>query len=406
MKRSRVKRTIQKNSGSVLALMVMLTLLLTLTSLALAGLAQQARLRSVKNTAQIAARFAADAGIERTVYRMNADLQAGTWTLNGVPTCTNEQLAACNADYTVTFDGSLPTGYRITSVGRSGRTTHTVRVTVQLKSPFTEDFAVLTRNYLDMKNKSTVSGYDSGDLSKTDVPAAIGTLSKNDGSIDLKNSAKIIGDVYAGPGADPDQVVVVKDSDSITGEIFVMPRIIDMPAITPPEFISSKGSLSGDNIMLTAADSGKYSDINIDTKGKLHIDGDVVLYITGDITLKNEAELKVKQDASLKLYFEGDIEAKNNSLIENESKIPSSIQLYGTGTDQTIELKNTNDLYGVIYAPDADMIVHNKVDAYGSYIVDNFELKNSGDVYYDQALKKTTVEDEAVYFAITRWEEL
>jgi hypothetical protein len=406
MKRLRVKRNTQKNSGSVLALMVMLTLLLTLTSLALAGLAQQARLRSVKKTAQIAARFAADAGIERTVYRMNADLQAGTWTLNEVPTYTNEQLAACNADYTVTFDGSLQSGYRITSVGKSGRASHTVRVLVELRSPFSEDFAVLTRNFLNMKNKSTISGYDSGDLSQTNVPVAVGTLSKKDGSINIKNAAVIEGDVYVGPDSDPDKVISMKNRSSITGEIFVMPTPKNLPVVTAPDFIGSKGKISGKNITLTTADSGKYTQINISNKGKLLIDGDLVLYVTGDVSLDNSAELNVKNGSTLKLYFDSDIDLKNGAEIANDSKIPSSVQLFGTGVNQTINLKNSSDLYGVIYAPDADMVVHNKTDIYGSFIVDNFELKNSGDVYYDRALKNVSVHDEAVYFAVTHWEEL
>lgn len=396
----------RKNQGSILALMVLLTLLLSLTSMALVGLAHQARIRSVKNVTEISARFAADAGIERAFYLMNRNLQAGTWVLDDVPTYTDESLTACNAEYTVTFEGNILSGYQITSVGKSGIARKTVRVTVELKSPFADNYAVLTKNNLGMKNKSTISGYNSADKSEKNVPVSIGTLSKKNGSIDIKNGAEVDGDVYVGPDSNPNDVINLKNRDSITGEIFVMPTTVYLPTVTPPDLLINKGSISGKNITLTTSDSGKYTGIDISNNGELLINGDLVLYITGDITLKNSSELKVTDGSSLVVYFDGDIEAKNDSSINNEAEIPSAIQLYGTGTNQHIDLKNKSDLYGVIYAPEAEMTVHNKVDLYGSFIVDDFELKNSGDVHYDKALKETSPDDKVVYFSITRWEEL
>lgn len=399
-------KTHRKNQGSILALMVLMTLLLSLTSMALVGLAHQARMRTAKNVSEISARFAADAGIERAFYLMNKNLQAGTWMLDDVPTYTGESLTACNAEYTVTFDGNLAAGYQITSVGKSGTAEKTVRVTVELKSPFADNYAILTKNTLGMKNKSTISGYDSRDASEKNVPVSIGTLSKKNGSIDIKNNAEVDGDVYVGPDSDPDKVINLKSRDSITGEIFVMPTSLYLPTVTPPDLLINKGKISGKNITLTSSDSGKYTEIDISNNGELLVSGDLVLYITGDITLKNDSELKVTDGSTLVVYFDGDIEAKNGSSINNEAEVPASIQLYGTGANQTIDLKNRSDLYGVIYAPEADMIVHNKVDIYGSFIVDNFELKNSGDVHYDKALSETSLDDEAIYFSITRWEEL
>ena len=396
----------QKNKGAILALVVMLVLLMSLGSMALIAVARESRIRTVKNASEVAARFAADAGIERAIYAMNNDLDEGAWSVDDTVTYSSELLTACNADYTVTFAGDLASGYQITSVGQSGRATKTVRVTLELSNPFANDYAVLTKGNLGMKNKSNIKGYNSGDSGETDVPVSIGTLSTKKGSIDLKKGAVVDGDVHVAPGGDPDEVVNVKDDNSIAGEIFIMPTPVTLSDVSPPDFTASKGKLSGKNITLTASDNGKYTEISISTKGKLEIDGDVVLYVTGDVTLNNSADLKVKKGSSLKLYFDGDIEAKNSSSMSNESKIPSDLQLYGTGEKQTIDMKNGSDLYGVIYAPSADMIVHNKVDIYGSFIVDNFELKNSGDVYYDKALKDTSLDDEAIRFVVTKWEEL
>lgn len=399
-------KKMKKNKGFVLAVMMMIILLVSLSSMALISLAREARIRTVKHVTDNAARYAADAGIERVLYQMNRDITNGAWTIDSIPSYTAELLTSSNADYSVTWQGGLTDGYQITSVGRCGLATRTVRATVELSSPFAEDFAVLTRGSLSLKNKSAVKGYNSQDPSERDVPVAIGTLSTKNGSIDIKNAAFVDGDVYIGTGGDPEEVISQSRETSISGEIFVMPTPVELPPVTVPDLVVKGTSISGKNVTLTAADSGQYTGIDISTKGTLLINGDVVLHVTGDITLNNDAEIQVPAGSSLTVYFNQNIEAKNASAINNISKSPAAIKLYGTGTDQVIDLKNSSDFYGAIYAPDGEVVVHNKVDIYGSVVVDQFEMKNSGELYYDKALKETTLNDGALYFRITRWEAL
>jgi hypothetical protein len=402
---NQLKRKKQRK-GAILALMVMVVLLLSMTSLALIRVGTEARLRTVRNAAQIAARFAADAGVERVLYLMNNELEAGAWTLDDVPTYSDQSLAAANADYTVTYTGDLSGGYTITSVGHSGNQTKTVRATVALTSLFSDDFAILTRGSLIIKNNSNIYGYNSADLSETGVPVSIGTLSIQDGTVIIGNNGTIAGDIYVGPEGSPGDVVQLGRHTDVAGEMFVMPQEYFLPAIAPPDYVASKGAISGKNVTLTASDSGKYTGITISNNGKLKIDGNVTLYVTGDIELNNNVEMEIDSDASLKLYFDGDITMKNNAGINNLSQIPAKAVLFGTGENQTIEIKNSNDLYSAIYAPNADVEVFNKIDIYGSIIVGSVDFKNSADIYYDKALKNVSLSDEGIRFSITRWEEL
>ncbi|MCD6174892.1 MAG: hypothetical protein J7K65_03880, partial [Planctomycetes bacterium] len=390
----------------ILALMVMLVLLLSMSSLALIRVGTEARLRTVKSDLQTAARFAADAGIERALYLMNEQLTAGTWTLDDVPIFTAQPLTAANADYTVTFTGNLSSGYQVTSVGHSNNQTKTVLATIALTSPIAKDFAIFAKDSIDLKNGSIVDGFNSDDPGDTDVPAKIGSLSTNNGAINLDNNVTVNGDVYIAPGGDPDVVVDVHSSADIVGDIFFLPSYYSLPTISSPDYTASQGSIAGTDITLYSADSGKYSDINIATNGTLSINGDLTLYITGDIILKNNAEIEVENNSTLILYFDGDIEAKNSSGLNNQTEIPANLVIYGTGTSQKIDIKNSGDIYAVIYAPNADMTVHNSVDVYGSFIVGDMELKNGGNIYYDKALKQVSVDDELVQFSITHWEEI
>ena len=389
-----------------MALMVMVVLLLSMTSLALIRVGTEARLRSVRSASEVSARFAADAGIERVLYLMNKELEAGTWTLDDVPTYDDQSLTASNADYTVTYTGDLSSGYTITSVGHSGNQTKTVRARIELTSMFSDDFAILTRGALIIKNNSNIYGYNSGDLSESGVPVSIGTLSIEDNTISIGNNGTIAGDIYVGPGGNPGDVVLLGSGTDVAGEMFAMPQEYYLPAISPPHYVATQDAITGKNVTLTSSDSGKYPSITISNNGKLTIDGDVTLYVTGDIELNNNVEIEIDDDDSLKLYFDGDFTTKNNAGINNLSQIPANAMLFGTGENQTIQINNNNDLYSAIYAPNADVEIFNKIDIYGSIIVDGVDLKNSADIYYDKALKEVSLSDEGIRFSITRWEEL
>ena len=392
--------------GAVLALVVMVVLLLSMTSLALIRVGTEARLRTVKDVSRTAARFAADAGVERALYIMNKQLEAGTWTLNDIPTYTAEPLTATNASYTVTYSGNLTNGYAVTSEGRSRGQTKAVRATFDLTSPFAENFAILTRSTLTIKNNSNIYAYNSSDLSETGLSTSIGTLSIQDDDIVIGNNGQINGDIYIGPDGNLDDVVDLGNNTDVTGEQFVMPQEYVLPAVTPPDYVASQGAISGKNITLKSSDNGRYTGITIDKNGKLTIDEDVTLYVTGDIELDNNAEIEIDNDASLKLYFDGDFTTKNNTSINNLSQIPAKVMVFGTGENQVIQIKNKNDLYCAIYAPSAEMEIFNNIAIYGSFILNSIDFKNSADIYYDNALKEVSTTDEGIRFTITRWEEL
>jgi hypothetical protein len=137
--------------------------------------------------------------------------------------------------------------------------------------------------------------------------------------------------------------------------------------------------------------------------------GDVVLHLTGDIQLENSCEIVVKEGATLTVYTDGNIHCRNGSGIntENPPEKAKTLQIYATGQPgQFIDIKAKSDFTGVIYAPDADVVLYAKGNAYGSIIADTFNYMAGGNFYYDEALsKKNTVNDEGVQFVVARWSE-
>ena len=394
-----------KRHGVALSLVVILMLLLSISGLTAIQVGKAAQIRSVENSNDISARFAADAGVAQALFLMNRTLEQGNWSEQALPSLSSVPLAGSDADYSVTITGSAASGYTITSVGQAGQVSRTVRVVVKLSSPFAMNYAVLAQSAIDLKNNSSVRGFNSADLSQKNLSADIGTLSDKHGMIDIKNGAEVYGNIYVGPTGDPDKVVSMKHRSDVKGELFNQPLPPPLAGVTAPTGLSNKGKLSGKNITLKAKDSGTYSSISVDNKGKLRVEEDCVLVVTGDINLSNGAELSIADTGSLVVYLDGDFDGKNSAGVTNDNKVPAAFKLYGTGANQTIDLKNGSDFYGAVYAPNADMTLHNGGNAYGSFVVNSFDLKNSGNVYYDKALTDVEVTDEAACFVVLSWEE-
>ena len=140
----------------------------------------------------------------------------------------------------------------------------------------------------------------------------------------------------------------------------------------------------------------------------LRVIGDCTLYVTGNVDMGQNSEiiLDASKNAKLTIYLDGDWASDNNSGINNETSTPSTFQLYGTGpVGQAIDIKAKGEFYGVIYVPDADLTMFSGGNIYGSFVTNNFELKNPAEFLYDASLRTITVYDEGARFVINSWNE-
>ncbi len=311
--------------------------------------------------------------------------------------------------------GNLAGGYTLQSLGQSGDANRGVSATIRLKSAF--DSAILTKNQLVLKSDTIVDGYNSLDPADTEFVIDIGSQSNANDSVVLNMGVVVNGDTFVATGADLDDAI--KGAGTVTGNKYTstpepLPPVT-APVLDPKPAIEAVGQI----LTLTPEESGSYPEIYlrqlVDKKAKtitpsvLEITGgDVVLHLTGDIQLENSCEIIVKPGSTLTIYTDGNIHSRNGSSIstENPPEAATSIQIYTTGEDkQFIDIKAKSEFTGVIYAPDDDVVLYAKGDAYGSIVADSFNYMAGGNYYYDEALSKASVDDEAVVFVVNRWYE-
>jgi len=316
-----------------------------------------------------------------------------------LPIETEISLPYCDAvySYTVTNDSG---SYTIQATGTSAQHQRTVSCTLQLRGPF--EAAIFTEGFINLANADEVDwyNYDAGDAN-----LKVGTNSTAEGSVWLANSATIKGDVAVGVGGDPETAIELKSGATIEGQSTALTEEVELPPVTVPEALQTLPS-GGDIIEnTTITSSGKYSSIDLGNSETVIISGDVTLYIIGDIILGNSAELQIEEDSSLTLYLGGDFEGKNSSAVNNLTEDAKQLQIYGLDSCETIQFKNSSDLYGAIYAPNADVIMNNSATVYGAVVGKTFDMQNSGVFMYDASLRDVSMNDELVRFEIKRWYE-
>ncbi len=406
-----MKKLQLKNHGSTIPLALVALVLLILIGMSLLSQGLNSRVYSMRTSSDIVAQCAADAGLTKALYEMNQKLQVKPWNDTILPQLVNASLNDCDAKYSYTVTGDLGSGYVITSIGESGNATRVVTATLGFKGVF--DHAILTKDTLTLKSDTLIDGYNSKDLTKKNIKVDIGSQSTADSTIVLNNDSKVQGDVLVGVGGDPD--MAIKDQGAtVTGDKRAATIRDPLPQIKPPALPKKGAAITakGDTVTFTSLDSGIYTAIDLQ-KGKensvLEIsEGDVKLYITGNIELDQGCDIIVKDGATLTIYIDGNIVCREGSGINTEAppEEASTLKLYATGEkQQSFDVKAKSEWTGVIYAPNADVLLYAKGDAYGSIVADTFEFKAGGNYYYDEALREVTEEDEGVTFTITQWNE-
>jgi hypothetical protein len=149
---------------------------------------------------------------------------------------------------------------------------------------------------------------------------------------------------------------------------------------------------------------------------------DSIYYLTGEDTVYSGMDLP---GGKVNMFISGSVEFKNGSTINNYlydaeggsekalvDKADDPVQgpatvfsLYSLTMDK-IDLKNSSEISGLIYAPYAQVLVHNSADVYGAIYGSDVDIRNSGDIWFDTALKDEGGGAEFEGVKIISWREL
>ncbi|HLS27912.1 MAG TPA: collagen-binding domain-containing protein [Opitutales bacterium] len=132
---------------------------------------------------------------------------------------------------------------------------------------------------------------------------------------------------------------------------------------------------------------------------RMTIEADSTLEIAGNVTLifpsenmtsliiRGSGKIQLQEDATLVIYTGGNVDISGAGLLNHVA--PEQLQIWGTASEsQNIYLSGSGYLNGLIYAPNADLIVPGNTKIYGSVVANNITMSGSGSLHYDESLRE------------------
>jgi hypothetical protein len=431
-KMKNAKRKSRRNRrGMVLPFVVAIGLVLAILGLGLIQLGFGSRLMAAKTTQGVSARAAADGGLARALREMNLNYREPAtfpWPTNGAGALDNTTAGVVADESYVFAVVDLGGGYyRIDSTGTSGREQRTVHAMSSMTSRF--EYALFVTNNITFREGTTIDGYDTRDSviygganSGLGVQIGSNTSEARQGTggtegIELKSGVTVIGDVAVGAGAEPEEVIEAEPGQ-ITGSTYAMGEPYDWAEIEMPTAydISLSGTaLSFSQTTETIGIGGTLTPLGeqivecvgtmtIGNSGMLEVNGDVRLHVTGDLNLGQSAGISVMASSSLWIYLDGAFDSTQSNILNNTTMYPANFILYGTGTEEVNwDIGNSGVFYGVIYAPNANLLVREGGDIYGAVAGRSADLSQAGNLRYDMALANPVIFPAG--YVIDRWWE-
>lgn len=421
-----------------MALIIAYTAIMVLTILASGFLLRSA------NESQTAVGYAksmrsfwlAEAGIQQALWELNEN-DCDNCTTCGSNQCLANTIASAGdydvvinlANKTLVSSGSYP------SRSAPNKKVRTVFASLNgSSSVFTH--AVFAKGNIAMSNSALIDSYNSTtdiNYSNPDVNGNVGTNSTSSGAvsvdaIELSNSSKIRGAVSTGPGGTidlnnsaevtVDGVTYKNATEATLNNVSNHSNNRELPSVVVPSELTSLTAQPAINLWGNDPNSptcyktiysGSYKipSIGLSNSSKITISGDVTLYVTGNTYLSNSSIIEIPSGSSLKIYADGVLGLSNSTSINNASKIPANFLLYSTYTGSgAIQMSNSTNLYGGIYAPDSAITLSNSAQTFGAYVVKSLQLSNSTKIHYDEALGNLGGGSSSSSYSITTWQEL
>ncbi|MCK9362206.1 MAG: PilX N-terminal domain-containing pilus assembly protein [Syntrophales bacterium] len=344
--------------------------------------------------------YNADAGADlalRTIGSGTAGIPP--WPVaGGTPTVVTLTVpSGFNFDSSVTVSavtGMINT-FKFSVHGVSGASDREIDVYFKRKSAI--GFGAFADGSVDLKAASGIYSYDSR-VTPNPNPADYPANSTGNGDVGSNTEVRTYNGTYVGGdvglGASTtgtDASLVSIGTPIITG---TQGELVGRVDPDPLGALTAGGDLYTDfSTYSTANDNAVYgagfTGTTINASGTVTLTGKAGgsnFYFTS-IILKNGATLNINATAGpVNIYLAGNLEAKNGSNI-NVTGLPTSFSIFGSSVSSSIIFKHGSEFRGTVYAPNAAIEMKNSADTYGMIWGKTIDMKNSGQFFFDEAIK-------------------
>jgi len=215
----------------------------------------------------------------------------------------------------------------------------------------------------------------------------VGTNSINPCSIQLRGRASIFGKALIGNGGNPSKGVCQTWGTYVSG-IGSLAKVKDMRPVVDPGGGQVMGTLnlSGRSKKKLTGGVYRFNGISVSGLAVLTLSGKTTIYTDGNFAVSGNGRIDIAPDALVTIFVNGSRVDISGDSIVNQSKNPRGLVIYGSAGLKKVNLVGCAILYGLVYAPMADISISGNQQIYGSVIGNTVDLSGNGSVHYDETL--------------------
>lgn len=363
----------------------------------------------------------AEAGVQYAIGLIEDGITNGTFTMpsNVGDTAVITDPGTDTVPGTYRFSLSVLTlsatnRYTFTSTGdgqpNPPASTAQAAIDVILKRGSAISYGAFGETLVDMKASGSVYSYDSR-VNNSPGPGdstGEGDVGSNT-EVSLKNNTFINGDVALGDAGGSEATLTQTGTPIVSGDSGADVDRVDPDPLgvvggeyannfTTYSASNDNGMATGDGTPIAANTVSLGNSETMTLSGKA---GGANYYFAG-VTLNNGANLNIDTSAGpVNIYMTGGLEAKNGSGL-NVTGLPTDFAIYSNSSSSLI-FKHGSTFKGLVYAPLATIEMKNSADVFGALWANTVDIKNSGELYYDVALKDALFSKD---MQISAWENV
>ncbi len=381
--------------------MVLVLTMLIMTALVLLGttalMESQTELKiaaNYKNSARVF--YDSDAGINFAIGMMEIGLKANPPTFS-LPTTVG---GTSTLTYTIpsgfTFSISAITMlaaniYSFTSTSTGPNNSQAAITVTFTPAGGIFNYGIFSQNGVTLSGNGYTDSYDSSvgpwALATHHTNGDVGTNASGAGVIRLSGNARIYGNAQVGVGGDASTGITTSGNAAVLGQELVASSPKDMtPVADPGGGTAATLNLSSNDSQTISSGAYRLPSISLSGNATGNISGNVTLYVTGNISISGNATLNVLAGGSLTIYASGTVSISGNG-ITNNTLLPKNLIIYGTSTCSSVSISGNGNLYGAIYAPNANASITGNGNIYGSIVNSSMTDSGNGSIHYDEALQ-------------------
>ena len=336
--------------------------------------------------------YVAEAGLQQAISKLG---QSNLWD-TGYVNVPFEQGTYSVAVIHSNIDSAIIDSVKIRSAGtvQQAHANLEALVVPRLRHPFV--FAMFGDDSLMMTNSTCTDSYNS------DSGTYVGTVLNEEGDvasngiIELTNAATVGGDVSSADTGGVTVCATCTAADTASGvEPFYLEPIPDSEFVYAHDYNTAPGGISG-----SFSYDGITHDLTLNTMESIQLSGGT--YYFNDMNLAANSVISIVPGDKVIIYMTGDLVLQNNTSV-NATGVASDLVIFSSGSIHTVGM--SIDIKAAFYGPEADVVINNGCEYYGSIIAGSVSVDNAACVHYDRALSDYAISTTGEMILIA-WKEL